>query len=147
MANTNNLKRGNPETQFRSGREAVENGTKGGISSGKSRREKAAFRDCFNAILDEDGGKYNGETVSKKQLIAIKALKYLLDSNDLSAHEFARMFEVVRDTVGEKPIDRVQVSDLDQSVIDEVEAVIAETKEEPNYYERTAEREIGIPVE
>ena len=147
MANEENLKKGK-DTQFRSGDEAARiYGTKGGKASGKSRRAQAAFRDCFNAILDEDGGKYNGETVSKKQLIAIKALKYLLDSNDLSAHEFARMFEVVRDTVGEKPIDRVQVSEIDQSVIDEVEAVIAETKEEPNYYDATATREIGIPVE
>ena len=135
MANTDNLKRGNPDTQFRSGREAVENGTKGGKASGKARREQAAFRDFFNSILDEDGGKYNGETISKKKLIAIKALKYLLDENELSAHEFARMFEIVRDTIGEKPIDKVQVSEVDQSVIDEIEAMMAETEEEPAHYD------------
>lgn len=113
MANTDNLKRGNPDTQFRSGREAVENGTKGGKASGKARREQAAFRDFFNSVLDEDGGKYNGETISKKKLIAIKALKYLLDENELSAHEFARMFEIVRDTIGEKPVERVEQLNID----------------------------------
>lgn len=113
MANTDNLKKGNPDTQFRSGREAVENGTKGGKASGKSRREQAAFRDFFNSVLDEDGGKYNGETISKKKLIAIKALKYLLDENDLNAHEFAKMFEIVRDTIGEKPVERVEQLNID----------------------------------
>lgn len=113
MANTDNLKKGNPDTQFRSGREAVENGTKGGIASGKSRREQATFRDFFNSVLDEDGGKYNGETISKKKLIAIKALKYLLNENELSAHEFAKMFEIVRDTIGEKPVERVEQLNID----------------------------------
>lgn len=113
MASTDNLKKGNPDTQFRSGREAVENGTKGGKASGKSRREQAAFRDFFNSVLNEDGGKYNGETISKKKLIAIKALKYLLDEKELSAHEFARMFEIVRDTIGEKPVERVEQLNID----------------------------------
>lgn len=134
MANEENLKNG-VATQFRSGEEAARNGSKGGKASGKSRRENAAFRDCFNAILEEDGGKYNGETISKKKLIAIKALKYLLDENELSAHEFARMFEIVRDTIGEKPIDKVQFSEVDQSVIDEIEAMMAKTEEEPAHYD------------
>ena len=33
-------------------------------------------------------------------------------------------FEVLRDTVGEKPIDKVMVADVDQSVIDEVESMV-----------------------
>ena len=37
---TVNLKRGNPETHFKSGREAVENGRKGGIASGEAKRRK-----------------------------------------------------------------------------------------------------------
>nr|MBQ4458189.1 hypothetical protein [Clostridia bacterium] len=111
MANEDNLK--GHGFHERTASEQREIASMGGKASGKSRREQAAFRDCFNAILDEDGGKYNGETVSKKQLIAIKALKYLLDSNDLSAHEFARMFEVVRDTVGEKPVERVEQLNID----------------------------------
>lgn len=112
MANEENLKNG-ASTQFRSGEEAARNGAKGGVASGKARREQAAFRDCINAILEEDGGKYNGETISKKKLIAIKALKYLLDDNDITAHEFARMFEIVRDTIGEKPVERVEQLNID----------------------------------
>lgn len=97
----------------RSREQHSEDSRKGGKASGKSRREQAAFRDFFNSVLDEDGGKYNGETISKKKLIAIKALKYLLDENDLSAHEFAKMFEIVRDTIGEKPVERVEQLNID----------------------------------
>lgn len=47
MANEENLKQENPTTQYRSGREAVENGKKGGIASGKARRrKKTAQRHC-----------------------------------------------------------------------------------------------------
>ncbi len=35
-----NLKKGNPETQFKSGRQAVENGRKGGINSGRAKRQR-----------------------------------------------------------------------------------------------------------
>ena len=44
MGNESNLKRGNPDTQFRSGREAVENGTKGGKASGVSRSFRSAVK-------------------------------------------------------------------------------------------------------
>lgn len=57
--NNENLKRGNPETQFRSGREAVENGRKGGKASGVSRgfrsTTKKRLRDSpelFPEIID-----------------------------------------------------------------------------------------------
>jgi len=36
--NNENLMKGNPATQFKSGREASENGRKGGIASGKAKR-------------------------------------------------------------------------------------------------------------
>ena len=42
--NNENLKKGNPDTQFRSGREAVENGRKGGKASGISRSFRSAVK-------------------------------------------------------------------------------------------------------
>ena len=41
-----------------------------------------------------------------------------------------KMWELVRDTIGEKPIDRVQISEIDQNIIDEVEAMVMEDDEE-----------------
>lgn len=51
MADNGNLKKGNPETQFRSGREAVENGRKGGRKSGAVRRQKFASRKFLKEVL------------------------------------------------------------------------------------------------
>lgn len=53
MANDQNLLHGNPDTQFRSGREAVENGQKGGIASGESRREKSTIKKLLCDFLEQ----------------------------------------------------------------------------------------------
>ena len=52
MANNKNLKRGNPETQFKSGQKAVESGRKGGIASGISKRRKRTEKELAMMILD-----------------------------------------------------------------------------------------------
>ena len=57
---------------------------------------------------------------------------------DISARDFARLFETIRDTVGEKPIDKIQVAEIDQSVIDEVEAMVLGAEEEPAYFPQIA---------
>ena len=41
-------------TQFRSGEEAVENGRKGGIASGKARREKKTIQKILADLLDSE---------------------------------------------------------------------------------------------
>lgn len=53
MANLQNLLRGNPATQFKSGQQAVENGRKGGIRSGEVRRERAMMKQELEAMLKQ----------------------------------------------------------------------------------------------
>lgn len=53
MANLQNLLRGNPATQFKSGKQAVENGRKGGIRSGEVRRERAMMKQELEAMLKQ----------------------------------------------------------------------------------------------
>jgi Stress-induced bacterial acidophilic repeat motif. len=116
--------------------------SKGGIASGKARRDMKLLRECLNEILDEDGGEYDGEIVSKRFLIAARALKYLLEDESLDAREFARMFEVVRDSCGEKPTDRsvIEMTNIDQRTIDEVEAIVLGSTEEPVEYDYDFDR-------
>lgn len=35
-----------------------------------------------------------------------------------------RAFEIIRDTIGEKPVEKVAIADVEQSVIDEVESAV-----------------------
>ena len=113
----------------RSREEHIEDSRKGGIASGKARREMKVLRDHLNQILDEEV-EFDGEIVSKRHVIALKAVEQIF-KEDITPRDFARLFEVIRDTIGEKPIDKVQVSELDQATIDEIEAMVAACAEEP----------------
>ena len=81
----------------------------------RNAQERKAFKEIFDELLNERGGTYNGEEISKKQAIAIKALGYLLDkdANLDEARAYMYAFERVRDTVGEKPMEKVAVAGLD----------------------------------
>lgn len=50
MANEQNLLKGNPETQFKTGREQVETARKGGIASGVAKRKKKTMRELASMI-------------------------------------------------------------------------------------------------
>jgi hypothetical protein len=88
MANSENLK------PIRSESEARENGKKGGIKSGEVRRARKTLKEELLLLLE------SGNTQNKISLALIKkALK-----GDIKA------FEVLRDTIGEKPTDKQEVS-------------------------------------
>ena len=92
----------------------------GGIASGESRRRKKLLRECLEELLDtEQEVKINGVTLKKTnaELLSVTLMKKALKGD-------VKAFEVLRDTAGEKPIDKVMVADVDQSVIDEVESMV-----------------------
>ena len=100
--------------------EAAERGRKGGINSVKSRRRKKLLRECLEDLLaTEQEVKINGVTLKKTnaELLSVTLMKKALKGD-------VKAFEVLRDTAGEKPIDKVMVADVDQSVIDEVESMV-----------------------
>lgn len=122
MANEQNLR----PSEYKLSQEEAK---KGGINSGKARRRKKEFRELFEKMLDEQGGNLNGEPVTRKELIVARAMKILQDPDSSDAREFLKAFEIVRDTIGEKPVDKVMVAEVDQDVINEVEAMVLEDDE------------------
>lgn len=81
------------------------------VESRKRNAERnKAFKEIFNEILSEKGGVYEGEEITKKQAIVIKALQYMLDSSaDINeGRTYLKAFEIVRDTIDEKPIEKTQ---------------------------------------
>ena len=85
MANTQNLKVPTSE-------EAREIGKKGGIASGKARAERKALKEELLLLLSE------GDTQKK---ISLSLIQQALDGN-------TKAFEVIRDTIGEKPVDEIK---------------------------------------
>lgn len=90
----------------------------GGKASGESRRRRKTLRDELLAMLSD------GDTQKK---ISVALIKEATDGNN--AGSVTKAFEVIRDTIGEKPIDKVMVAEVDQNVINEVEAMINDDEE------------------
>ena len=113
MANEQNLR-------VPTSNEARENGKKGGMKSVESRRRKKLLRECLEELLDtEQEVKINGVTLKKTnaELLSVTLMKKALKGD-------VKAFEVLRDTAGEKPIDKVMVADVEKTIIDEVEKMV-----------------------
>lgn len=98
MANEQNLK---PLTT----KKAREIGKKGGIASGKKRREQKTLKEELLLLLAE------GDTQKK---ISIAVIKKALEG-DLKA------FEVIRDTTGQKCVEKVEISQTVDESVKEIE--------------------------
>lgn len=76
----------------RSKEEARELGRKGGIASGEARRRKKSLKEELITLLE------NGNTQEK---ISLAIIQQALEGN-------TKAFEVIRDTIGEKPVDKLE---------------------------------------
>lgn len=92
MANEGNLRKINSE-------EAREMGKKGGKASVKARKERKALREELLLLLSK------GDT---QERVSLALIKQALDGN-------TKAFEVIRDTIGEKPVDKID-ADLDFNI-------------------------------
>lgn len=100
----------------------VEEQKKGGIASGEARRQKRDIRLAMEALLEKEYKGKDGKLLSGAQAIALKQMEKALKGD-------AKAFELVRDSSGQKPVEKVVVAEVEQSVIDEVEAAILDDEE------------------
>lgn len=103
----------------RTEKEQREIARQGGIASGEARRAKKELRLALEALLEKEYDNNKGGKVSGAELLAYKQFDKALKGD-------TRAFEVVRDTAGQKPIEKVMIAEVDQSVIDEVERMVLE---------------------
>ena len=130
MANEENLI---PFTSEQNREEAKKNGAKGGVASGKARREKKAFKETLEILLsmpmkNGDGisvddiqnfASIKGQNISVQEAILIAQVQKAMKGDTKAA-------EYLRDTAGQKPSDKVKLeSDIDMTEkIKEVDAYI-----------------------
>lgn len=119
MANEQNL----VPNEARTPEERRENARNAGIASGEARRRKRDLRLAMEALLEKDITDNSGKTVSGAEAIALKQFQKALKGD-------TRAFEMIRDTAGQKPIDKVQIQEIDQNIIDEVETMVFEDDDE-----------------
>ena len=92
---------------------------KGGIASGKARREKADFKRKCQIWMDESivAHDENGKPMTGSELMIAVAARGIMEGSP----EF---WKIMRDTAGYKPVDKVVVAEVEQSTIDEVENMV-----------------------
>ena len=110
------LPRGKP---FEPGDRAREIGRKGGKNSKKKQAERKTLREELLAVLTDMQipQKETGKMVPVQEALSMSLIKSAINGN-------VRAYEIIRDTIGEKPVERVLVSDVDPSVVDEVERMV-----------------------
>ena len=104
MANEQNLI---PFTE-RSESEVRELNSKGGVNSGEARRRKRDIRLALEALLEKEITDRHGNVMSTAEAIAIKQIEKALKGD-------TKAFEVVRDSAGQKPSDKIDVTVNDDS--------------------------------
>lgn len=97
--------------------EAKERGRKGGIASGKARREKKLMRETLDIFLSMP--LKNGKSANVEEIKSLAALKgknisvqeaILIAQVQKAMKGDTRAAEYVRDTIGQKPVDNVDMS-------------------------------------
>lgn len=89
----------------------------GGKASAEARRRKRDLRLALELLLEKEMKNTNGETVTGTEALTARLFKEAMSGN-------VRAFEVLRDTVGQKPVEKVIVADVDQEIIEEVERAV-----------------------
>ena len=107
-----------PNTE-RTPEELRENARKAGIASGEARRRKRDLRMALEILLEKDFKDKKGITMTGTEAITAKLFEQAMKGN-------VKAFETIRATVGQDPVQKIMVSEVDQAVIDEVEKAVLE---------------------
>lgn len=113
MAGKNNLIKAEDLTK----EELTERARKGGVASGKARREKKAFKETIETLLSmstQEGNavsieeiqsfaSLSGQNISVQEAIAIAQVQKAMQGDTKAA-------EYVRDSIGQKPSDKLHVN-------------------------------------
>ena len=98
-------------------KKAREIGSKGGKASAEARRKKRDLREALEMLLEKDFKDKNGNVLSGTEVITAKLFEKASKGD-------VRAFETIRSTVGQDPVQKVMIAEVDQSVIDEVESAV-----------------------
>ena len=100
-------------TEFRAGEQQVEIARQGGVASGIARKAKKSLREAMQVLMDADLTGKDGKTMTGTEAMAAKAFQAALKGN-------WKAWELVRDTAGQKPVDKVQMK-TDVNIADSAE--------------------------
>ena len=97
----------------------VEEASKGGKASGAARRKKRLMREAFEELLEREYESKNGEKLDGTSALALRVFRQAMDG-DLKA------FEIIRDTTGQKPVERVETVEISPETYERVARALEE---------------------
>ena len=111
---------GQPVPEGKPFRTGDERAREAGRKSGEARREKGDLRKLCQLWMEEEvaTGK-DGEKITGGQMMVRVAVKEVAKGN-------SKFWELLRDTAGYKPVDKVMMAEVDPNVISEVEQIVKE---------------------
>ena len=105
-------------------RTSDERAKEAGKLSGIARKEKGDLRRLCQLWMEEEVGTgKDGEMITGGQMMVRVAVKEVAKGNP-------RFWELLRDTAGFKPVDKVMVAEVEPAVIAEVEQMVQEAENE-----------------
>jgi hypothetical protein len=114
MANEQNLRPS--EHKF-----TLEEAKKGAQKSAEARRRKRDLREALEILLEKEFTDKNGVSKSGTEIITAKLFEQAAKGN-------VKAFETIRSTVGQDPVQKVMVAEVDNDVISEIENMVLEQK-------------------
>lgn len=106
---------------------------KAGKKSGEVRREKADLKKQMQIWLDAEVSKdANGNTLTGAEYMVQVAVREMRKGNP-------KFWELIRDTAGQKPIDRIQIAEIDADIMEEVDNLVNQAEAEDNANEKTGD--------
>ena len=89
----------------------------GQIASTEAKRRKKTFREAMEAILEKEVIDKNGNKIDLLTAISAKQI-------EKAGKGDTKAFEVIRDTIGQKPVERVEITEWDTKIAGEIEAYV-----------------------
>lgn len=96
-----------------------EDSVKGGKASVASRRRRKAFAEAYEVLLQKEFTDHNGNRLQGVEAIAVKTFQLAMNG-DLKA------MQIIRDTVGEMPVQRMEIDTIDPQARERVERILSE---------------------
>lgn len=93
-----------------------EDRAKGRKKCAENRARKKELKECLDILLNKEITSASGQIMTGAEAISAKLFEQALKGDK-------KAFEIIRDTAGQKPIEKVMVATVEQSIIDEIENV------------------------
>lgn len=100
----------------------VEEASKGGKASGEARRKKREIREMLEEYLAMPA-KVNGRDATRKDVMVLNAIRIVTEGN-ASDSDFLKAFALIRDSIGEAPVQRVEVDTIDPQARAEMDELL-----------------------